>query len=1262
MIATRVPYRLEDGSGGVRRGVRGPRLVPLVAAVVLAGSLLVAAAPALAASAGASGWGENLEGQLGNGTTMSSNAPVAVSGLSGVTAITAGETHSLALLSGGTVVAWGDNAYGDLGDGMTTASDVPVAVSGLSEVSGIAAAGYYSVALLGDGTVMAWGANFFGQLGDGGEADSDVPVAVSGLGGVRSIAAGGAHTLALLGDGTVMAWGGNSSGELGDGGEADSDVPVAVSGLSEVAAVAAGEAHSLALLKNGTVMAWGSNHHGQLGDGGEVDSDVPVAVSGLSEVVAVAAGGAYSLALLRDGTVMAWGENNDGQLGDGTFSSSDVPVAVGGLSGVAAIAAGGLQSLALLKDGTVMAWGSNEDGQLGYGSEEPSSDVPVEVKGVGEVTAIADGGRYSLVSGAPPKTKPYPTVTRIEPGDGSPAGGTHVTITGTNFNDVTAVRFGSTGAASFKVESETEITAVSPAGTGSVHVVVTTAEGGDSPIGPSGLFDYAPTVSNAEPEYGPPAGGTHVTITGTNFNEVTAVKFGATPAASVEVLSEDEIKAVSPAGTGLAEVTVETSGGPQMRSGPLFRYTPTVTGVEPGYGPPAGGTQVTITGTNFNEVSAVKFGTAAAVSFKVESETEITAVSPPGTGDVEVTATTTGGESALGERADFNYAPTVTGFSSHTGPPSGGTEVTITGTNFTDAGAVYFGRNQATSFKVESDTRITAVTPAFTPRDSFGVGGGEDDAVGVWVTGPGGSSKYNECGTLGSAFIYEPTITSIEPDSGPVAGGTEVTITGEALRGEVWEPGFLCTLGYPMVHGVMFGTEKATHWNVLSETEMTAVAPPGTGTVDVTVEDVLGSSPITPGDRFSYSPTVTGVEPGHGPPAGGTHVTIKGTNFDEVSAVKFGSAAAASFKVESETEITAVSPPGTGTAAVTVAGPGGTSPTGPSDVFDYAPTITGIEPGYGPPAGGTHVTIMGTNFNEVTGVKFGSAGAASFKVESETEITAVSPPGTGTAAVTVSGQGGTSPTSPSDGFVYAPTVTGIEPREGPSAGGTMVTITGTGFTDVTAVEFGSNQAASFAVGSEDSITAVSPAGTGTVGVTVIAAAGTSPASSAGQFSYEDEVPVVTGGNGPSGPLGTTTGGGSTSGGQGGALTGPTGTAFTLSGLVVSTEGRLRLTVDMPGPGMLQILAKAPAAQTSHDAKRHHAESDRGAATLLIAQQHLTVPNPGQMVVTLTPTAKAMRMLAREGRLTARVTITYTPKGGLPDSIKRTVTLRLKQRR
>jgi alpha-tubulin suppressor-like RCC1 family protein len=372
-------------------------------------------------------------------------------------------THEQAAAS--SVVAWGANGYGELGDGTSVESDVPVVVSGLGKGVAVSTRGH-SLALLSDGTAVAWGRNSWGALGDGTTTGpetciletpcSRIPVQVSGLGEVTAISAGYGHNLALLTNGTVMAWGRNSLGQLGSGTTTASDVPVAVKGLTGVTAVEAGEEASLALLKNGTVMAWGSNYYGQLGSGtGKKTSDLPQPIPGLSGVTAIALGKWNGLALLSNGTVMAWGRNTYAELGDGTTTESDVPVPVKGLSGVTAVAAGGLHSLALLNDGRVRTWGY--DGYV----EPPCHE-----------------GGCTTIKG-----------THVIPDYGPQGGGTTVTITGGAFTGATAVKFGSTDARSFTVNSSSSITAVSPAGAASVNVTVTTPQGTTS-RSKANLFSY----------------------------------------------------------------------------------------------------------------------------------------------------------------------------------------------------------------------------------------------------------------------------------------------------------------------------------------------------------------------------------------------------------------------------------------------------------------------------------------------------------------------------------------------------------------------------------------------------------------------------------------------------------------------------------------------------------------------------------------------------------------------------------------------------
>jgi alpha-tubulin suppressor-like RCC1 family protein len=358
-------------------------------------------------------FGYNGDGELGDGSLMSRNAPVAVSGLdAGLVAIAGGSSHTCVLDHDHHARCWGENSEGELGNGGYTDSPLPTLVTdngaagGAPRISyGISAGGIaHTCSIDRFGAAECWGRHHEGQLGNGANdlvgGATPAPVLGNARLDVASIAAGEDHACALTVEGKLKCWGDNDHGQVGDGSTTAPLYPIDVLGFGLVTedhhavSVAGGQFHSCAATSDGEVHCWGDNGSGQLGNGTTTPSPIAVPVSGLDDAVAVAAGIGHSCALRESGQVSCWGNNVFGELGDGSTTTSLIPVAARDLSTAIAIAAGGFHSCALLADHGVRCWGDNTHGELGDGTTT-NRTAPVSVVGLGTATQVATGQRHS---------------------------------------------------------------------------------------------------------------------------------------------------------------------------------------------------------------------------------------------------------------------------------------------------------------------------------------------------------------------------------------------------------------------------------------------------------------------------------------------------------------------------------------------------------------------------------------------------------------------------------------------------------------------------------------------------------------------------------------------------------------------------------------------------------------------------------------------------------------------------------------------------
>lgn len=265
--------------------------------------------------------------------------------------------------SGGELWCWGDNGDGEVGDGTTTLPPGPVKVGSDKSWSKVALGEQFSSAVKRDGSLWWWG-----KLPDGTTQGTPVQVGTA-TDWTPALAAGIAYLCDIRTDGSLWCLGAASAGQLGSGGTSPSMVPVEVGTAKTWQAIAAGDLHACGLRTDGTLWCWGANDHGALGTGAAGgQSNVPVQVAPGKTWSAVTAGNGYTCGAQTNGTVWCWGANGAGNLGDGTAVDRDVPVKVGGVTAPAALVAGDRTACAVGAAGTLRCWGTGQEGELADGT------------------------------------------------------------------------------------------------------------------------------------------------------------------------------------------------------------------------------------------------------------------------------------------------------------------------------------------------------------------------------------------------------------------------------------------------------------------------------------------------------------------------------------------------------------------------------------------------------------------------------------------------------------------------------------------------------------------------------------------------------------------------------------------------------------------------------------------------------------------------------------------------------------------------------
>lgn len=482
-------------------------------------------------------------------------------------------------------------------------------------------------------------------------------------------------------------------------------------------------------------------------------------------------------------------------------------------------------------------------------------------------------------------TLPVPTVTRVTPSSGPTRGGTRVTIRGTAFIEPVEVFFGAEAAPTPTVLDEQTLAATAPPGAlGPVTLRVVTG-GGAAELPLAFTYTRELRLDSVSPARIPDEGGLAVVLRGTGFTPETVVLFDRQPLRGLQVVSEEEIRGLTPQlSVGRAEVRVVTNEGAVRRSDVAAVYgTPDILGMASGFGSSMGGAVQEISGNGLLDASAVLIGGAPATALEVGGNDRIRFNAPalaPGVHDVVVENADTRG---VKRGAYLAYDPAridfhVLGVTPARVPSGTRTVVTIVGGGFDSSTQVSTGirrlllsslRPNALEVELPADLPVGAVT--------FEVTRGANQAT-------------------AQVEVFSPVeVASVVPASGPASGGTQVTVSGSNFR---------------MGAEVRIGGVALADVTVVDANTVTGVTVAGAhGRHDVVVRQSDERAALPGGFVYTEPFSVVRVEPVEGSVAGNTYVSIIGRGFDEPLSVLFGPEAGLQPVLENGAVVGVRSPP-----------------------------------------------------------------------------------------------------------------------------------------------------------------------------------------------------------------------------------------------------------------------------------------------------------------------------------------------------------------
>ncbi len=601
----------------------------------------------------------------------------------------------------------------------------------------------------------------------------------------------------------------------------------------------------------------------------------------------------------------------------------------------------------------------------------PYHQFLINIKGILSILSL-----LIFIGCQPKKVEEFNLVVKeISPSEGLRTGGETIVLSGSGLTYLKSVTVDGEECESLDISSDRIARCTVPAhAPGEVEVVALNS------IGEAVIKNYTylntPTISGIEPSVGVESGGTHVVISGEGFEENAVVFFGDAECENVDVINETTLECDTTShDNGFVTTTITNPSG-KTGTGSFFSYgtEPTISSISPTGGNTLGNTLVTIGGSGFSEGASVSIGGSECLFVEVVTSSMIrcrTTAHAAATVEVEVTNNTgLSGESS--SIYTYRLPPTISSFSPSEARASGSpsTTVTINGSNFLASPVVKIG-NSTCTVTTSTSTEITCNTTS-SVAGSFQVNVINSDEQ------PGFSTAF-------FTFIPPPTISTVSPDTGSSSGGEEITITGSNFSTTV-DP--TVTVG-----GVTCTVDGATNTANQIKCETGPYAS-GSDDVDVVVTNSDGQTG-TKTDGYSYRalPTLASITPNAGALAGGTEVTLSGTNFADGAIVKIGETECSNVAFVNSTTLTCTTTTNSvGIYSVAVENDDGQISTeSVSFTYQEGPTLASINPSRGILAGNTFVTLTGTNFRAGATVEIGDESCTSVSIISSTEMTCRTP-------------------------------------------------------------------------------------------------------------------------------------------------------------------------------------------------------------------------------------------------------------------------------